>query len=51
MIGAMLEFIAGAIFMGIICYIKDYAMDSLYLKGYSREYKKALEDLQKEEGT
>lgn len=47
MIGAI-GFVVGAAVMGIFWYVKDYCFDCLYLKGYSRGYKKAESDLQKE---
>ena len=44
MIGAI-GFVVGAAVMGIVWYVKDYCFDCLYLKGYSRGYKKAESDL------
>ena len=43
-------FIAGVSITGLVWYIKDYGLDSLYLKGYSKGYAKALRDMEKEEG-
>lgn len=47
MIGVIGFFIGTAV-TGIVWYVKDYCFDCLYLKGYSRGYKKAEKDLQKE---
>lgn len=44
-------FIAGASITGLVWYIKDYGLDSLYLKGYKNGYDKALRDMDKEENT
>lgn len=41
MIG-IIGFLAGVSVTGIIWYVKDYCMDCLYLKGYSRGYEKAM---------
>ena len=41
MIG-VLGFFLGASITGVIWYIKDYCVDSLYLKGYSRGYETAM---------
>jgi hypothetical protein len=42
MIYAILGFIFGVCVIGAIWYIKDYCLDCLYLKGYSRGYEKAM---------
>ena len=44
MIDAILGFIFGACIMGAIWYIRDYGMDSLYLKGYSKGYEKGYKE-------
>lgn len=44
-------FIAGVSITGLVWYIKDYGLDSLYLKGYKNGYDKALRDMDKEENT
>ena len=36
----ILGFILGASITGLVWYVKDYCMDSLYLKGYKRGYDK-----------
>lgn len=41
MIG-VIGFLAGVSVTGLVWYIKDYCMDCLYLKGYSRGYEKAM---------
>lgn len=43
MIG-IIGFIAGVALTGVIWYIKDYATDSLYLKGYKRGYERGKEE-------
>ena len=50
MIG-VIGFLIGTAVTGIVWYVKDYCFDCLYLKGYSRGYKKAEKDLQKESNT
>ena len=50
MIGVIGFFIGTAV-TGLVWYVKDYCFDCLYLKGYSRGYKKAEKDLQKENKT
>lgn len=42
----MVCFIVGASITGLVWYIKDYGLDSLYLKGYSKGYAKALRDME-----
>ncbi len=41
MIGAI-GFVVGTAVMGIVWYVKDYTMDSLYCKGYKRGYDRAM---------
>ena len=41
MIG-IIGFIIGTAVTALVWYVKDYCMDSLYLKGYSRGYEKAM---------
>ena len=43
MIG-VIGFLAGVSVTGIVWYIKDYGMDSLYLKGYSKGYEKGYKE-------
>ncbi len=43
MIG-IIGFLAGVSVTGIVWYVKDYCMDSLYCKGYARGYRKAVEE-------
>lgn len=38
----VIGFIAGVAITGLVWYVKDYCVDSLYLKGYSRGYEKAM---------
>lgn len=33
-------FVVGVLVTGLVWYVKDYCMDSLYLKGYKRGYDK-----------
>ena len=47
MIGVIGFFIGTAV-TGLVWYVKDYCFDCLYLKGYTKGYKKAAEDFQKE---
>ena len=44
MIYAILGFIFGVSVTGLVWYIKDYCMDSLYLKGYKRGYERGKEE-------
>lgn len=44
-------FIAGVSITGLVWYIRDYGLDSLYLKGYKNGYDKALRDMEKEGNT
>jgi hypothetical protein len=37
-------FIAGVSITGVVWYIKDYGLDSLYLKGYSKGYEKGYKE-------
>ena len=37
-------FIAGVSITGLVWYIKDYGLDSLYLKGYSKGYEKGYKE-------
>lgn len=40
----VIGFIAGVAITGLVWYVKDYCMDSLYCKGYARGYRKAVEE-------
>lgn len=51
MIDAILGFVFGVSVTGLVWYAKDYCMDNLYLKGYSKGYGKALRDMEKEGDT
>ena len=44
MIDAILGFIFGVSVIVAIWYIRDYGMDSLYLKGYSKGYEKGYKE-------
>lgn len=50
MIG-VIGFLAGVSITALVWYIKDYGLDSLYLKGYKSGYDKALRDMDKEGNT
>jgi len=41
-------FVVGVLVTGLVWYVKDYCMDSLYCKGYKCGYDKALVDMGKE---
>ena len=43
MIG-IIGFIAGVAITALVWYVKDYATDSLYLKGYKRGYERGKEE-------
>lgn len=40
----VIGFAVGVLVTGLVWYIKDYCMDCLYLKGYSKGYQTALRD-------
>ena len=44
MIDAILGFIFGMSIVVALWYIRDYGMDSLYLKGYSKGYEKGYKE-------